>query len=147
MLPFMIIWVVAFIIFCIVEVSTVQLVSIWFAVGSLGAFLAALFQLPFWAQLLIFVLISGVLVLITRPLAKKLLSSKRIATNADRIIGLEGVVTESIHNGRAQGRVRVDGMSWSARSIDGVDISEGAEVIIRSIEGVKVIVEPKVSIH
>lgn len=125
------------------EIATVQLVAIWFGAGALVAFVASFFGMAFWLQIVIFILISVILLLLTRPTVKKWINGKKIATNADSIIGMTGIVIEKIDNIRDTGRVMVNGLNWSARAAnekDLFDIDSRCEVI--SIEGVKAIVKP-----
>ena len=136
-------WIVALIIFLIVEASTVGLVSLWFAGGSLVAFVASLLHAPIWLQLVLFLTVSAVLLAVYRPLARRHIIPHRTATNADRIIGTEAYVTECIDNVRGTGAVRVGGVEWSARSNEPEAVIEkGALIRILRIEGAKVTVEP-----
>ena len=88
-IPMTIIWGAAAVLFIAVEAATVGLASIWFAIGSVCALIAAMLGAPLWLQIIWFVLISGLTLVLTRPLAKKYINSKSEATNADRIIGSE----------------------------------------------------------
>lgn len=135
-------WLLAIILFCIGEAVTVQLIFIWFGAGALLALIAALLGAQIWLQLLIFFLASGIMLLATRPLAKKLLGSRRTATNADRVVGRTGVVQQDIDNLREEGRVYVEGLSWAARSEDGQAIAQGRKVVVTRIEGAKIFVCP-----
>lgn len=137
-----IVWLVLGIIFAVTEGLTVQLVSIWFAIGAaVTAVVTALIDIPWSTQLLLFVIVAGVLLAATRPLAKKLLYVKKQNTNADSVIGQVGIVLQAIDNDLAAGRVKVNGLDWSARSKSGEGIAEGAKVRVLSIDGVKLIVE------
>ena len=123
------------------EAATVDLVAIWFAAGAFFAIIPAFLGWPAWAQLSVFLAVSVVLVVFTRPAAAKILKVRKVSTNADRAVGMLGVVTTEINNITETGRVRVDGLSWAAVSDDGVPIAEGESVIVKSISGVKLIVE------
>jgi len=118
------------------------LTSIWFAVGALAAMVSAVCHAPLGLQIVVFVAVSAVAVWLTRGKVQKRFNENREATNADRIIGHVGVVQEAIDNREAVGLVKVDGTLWSARSLTDQPIPAGAEVVIRSIEGVKVLVTP-----
>ncbi|MCI2106128.1 MAG: NfeD family protein [Intestinimonas sp.] len=136
-------WLAALILFGIVEAITVGLASIWFAAGAVAALIVSALTGPLWAQITIFFAVSIVCLLMVRPLSRKYLDPTHQATNADRIIGTEGMVTEEINNLKAQGRVFVAGTSWTARSQKAEQvIPAGATVRILRIEGVKVLVEP-----
>jgi membrane protein implicated in regulation of membrane protease activity len=135
------IWAVAAVVFLIIEGITAGITSIWFALGALAALVSALFGAPLWLQVIWFIIISGVTLWLTRPLAKKYVNAKSQPTNADRIIGTEGYVTERIDNIAATGAVSIGGKIWTARSITGESIEPGALVLARNIDGVKLIVE------
>lgn len=136
-------WAIVTIILIVAEIGTVQLVAIWFAAGSLIAFISSLFGIDFRIQIILFIIASILLLLATRPLAKKLLKNKKTPTNADSIIGQKAVVTEKIDNIHNMGRVHVNGLSWSARSKNDdqvFDVDQTCKVV--KIEGVKAIVVP-----
>lgn len=136
-------WAAAILIFGIAEAITVQLVSIWFLVGAIAALIAALCGASPVIQIIIFIAVSVLALVITRPLVKKYISPKKENTNADRVIGQIGIVTEDIDNINAAGQVKADGKIWTARSIDSSIIPAGSEVIIDRIDGVKLIVKNK----
>lgn len=133
-------WSAAIVVFLIIEGVTAGLASIWFAIGSAAALVSALFGAPVWLQIVWFVLISGVTLFFTRPLAKKYVNSRTVPTNADRLIGMEGIVTERIDNLEGTGMVYIDGKTWTARSAGDEIIEKGAKVNALEINGVKLIV-------
>ncbi len=135
------IWAVAIVVFLVIEALTVGIASIWFALGSICALIAALLGAPEWLQVAWFVVISVVTLVFTRPVVKKFVHSKRQPTNADRVIGMKASVREDIDNLAAKGSVVVDGKEWSARSADGEKIASGKIVTVLAIEGVKLIVK------
>lgn len=137
-----IVWVVLMVVFLVVEAATAGLTCIWFAIGSLAALIAALFDAQLWLQIVWFLVISFVTLYFTRPLVKKYVNSRSQPTNADMVIGKEALVTEDIDNVEATGAVSVGGKVWTARSADGGHIKSGAVVSVLRIEGVKLIVEP-----
>lgn len=133
-------WLAIIIVAAVVEAATTQLVSIWFVIGGVSALIANLCGAPLWLQWVIFAGVSTLALLATRPLVRRLLSFKRVDTNADRYIGATGIVTVQISNTLGKGQVTVKGSVWTARSADGSEIPEGCPVLIQSIEGVKLIV-------
>jgi len=135
-------WGAAILLFVIVEAATTGLTSIWFALGALAALIASLFGAQLWLQLLWFIIISVAALLVTRPLARKYVNSRRQPTNADRSIGQVATVKERIDNIAGTGAVFVDGKLWTARSQSGEVIEKGTLVLIADIEGVKLIVRP-----
>ena len=134
-------WLAAFIVFAIGEAVTVGLVSVWFAVGALAAMFATAFGAGLWLQIAVFLGVSALALALFQPLSSKFLKPRISATNADRVIGSQALVTETIDNAQAQGQVRVKGQVWSARSDQDVVIPAGRDVKVLRIEGVKVIVE------
>ena len=134
-------WAVAIVVFVVVELATVGLASIWFALGSLCALIAALLGAPVWLQIVWFVIISVAALVSTRPLVRKYINGKTQATNADRVIGRTAVVKERIDDLAATGAVLADGKMWSARTVDGSAVEAGALVTVRAIQGVRLIVE------
>lgn len=136
------VWLGLTILFAIAEAATAQLTTIWFAAGSLTAMLLTIFGVKsVTVQIIVFVLVSVVTLIATRPLVKKLLHKKVQPTNADRNIGETGIVTEDIRNIDGEGAVKINGVIWTARSAKDEYIPADSLVKIISIEGVKVIVE------
>ena len=136
-------WAVAVVAFIILELTTVGLASIWFALGALCALIAALLGAPLWLQIVWFVIVSVATLLLTRPLAKKYINSKTMATNADRVIGSRAVVKERIDELAGTGAVLADGKMWSARTVDGSTAEPGDIVTVQEIRGVKLFVSTK----
>ena len=126
-----------------VELATSPaLVSIWFAAGAFVAMLAALAGLNQTVQWIVFAVVSFLMLILFRAKAVRSMAHKTVATNADRIIGREGRVKETISNLNDTGSVIVDGQEWTARTKkDGVVIAPGATVKVLEIVGVKAIVE------
>ena len=140
---FSIIWLGLVILLGFLEALTVTLTSIWFAVGALAAMAVALFGGALWVQILVFAVVSLICVLALRPLAKtRLGGAKKVATNADRIIGQKAMVTEPIDNVAGTGAVSIGGTVWTARSDSVKPIAAGSVVRVLRIEGVKVLVAP-----
>lgn len=137
-------WLAVAVVMVIVEGVTFSLVSVWFAGGAVAAFFAALLKGSFPVQLLLFVAVSAILLAGLRPLARRHVKSRKQPTNADRVIGRVGIVTEAIDNIQATGAVKVDGVEWIARSEYDAVIEPGARVTVLRISGVKVFVEPAV---
>jgi len=140
-IPMSLVWLAGMLVFAIVEAATLGLTAIWFAFGSLVAMLAALIGWSLWIQLVVFIVASGVFLAFTRPIAKKYLKLGRERTNADRLILMNGVVTETVDNQKAAGQVRVNGQIWSASSVDGCVLPEGKKIRVKEIKGVRLLVE------
>jgi len=135
------VWLAAIVLFGIAEAVTATLVSIWFVAGSAVALIAALMGGSTGVQIALFVMVSAIALAVTRPLAKKLSSRDKIATNADRVLGTEARVTEAIDNKNSMGAVYVDGKTWTARSVHDEVIPIGTQVLVKRMEGVKLFVE------
>ncbi len=138
------IWIAVIALAIIIEASTATLTAIWFMPGALVSLILALCGLSVTVQVVVFATLSLICLIVGMTLIRKRLKMKKpVPTNADRLIGMDGVVSEAIDNVTAKGEVKADGKRWSARSEDGSAIEEGAIVTILRIEGVKLIVEKK----
>ncbi|MBR6101359.1 MAG: NfeD family protein [Ruminococcus sp.] len=134
-------WAVAFVVFLIAEIATLNaLVSVWFAVGALAAMFCAMADISFVWQMAAFVITSTVVLIATRPFVKKV-QGKKVATNYELDVGKQATVIENINNDLGQGRVRLDGTDWSARSENGDEIFEGTMVTVTKVDGSKLIVK------
>ncbi|MBE5957017.1 MAG: NfeD family protein [Lachnospiraceae bacterium] len=134
-------WFAAAAILVIVEIATLGLTTIWFAAGALIAGFLALAKVHLVFQIIVFVAVAALLLFMTRPWAARYLNSQTKKTNADSLIGEICLVTQPINNLKAEGQAEIRGQEWTARSIDGSLIPEGARVRIVSISGVKLMVE------
>lgn len=136
-------WVIVLIVCLVVESLTPQLVTIWFAAGAVGALIAAYVGASPVTQFGIFLLLSIVMLAAFRPLVRGVLKTGKDKTNADRILDQKAVVIQTIDNRAETGQIRVMGQIWTARSAhDDICFQTGDTVIVRSISGVKAMVEP-----
>ena len=133
-------WLAAMVIFIIAEATTVTLVSIWFAVGALGAVLIALLGGGLTLQVTVFLALAIVLLIFLRGAVRKHFTPRITRTNVDSVIGATGIVVTPVNNIAALGQVQINGVEWSARSTDGTHIGTGTLVKVDKIEGVKVFV-------
>ncbi len=136
------IWLAAMAFFIILEAASVQLYSVWFAVGSLVAGIVSLFIPSVTAQLIVFMVVSLVSLIFMRKFAIACLGIRKVPTNADSIIGMVGRVDQDIDAITGGGRVFVNGLSWKATSATHQSISSGVQVKILEIKGVTVVVVP-----
>jgi membrane protein implicated in regulation of membrane protease activity len=135
-------WLIVLALCAIVELVTMGLTSVWFAGGALVAAIVSLFCPYFWVQVIVFAAVSFGMLIFTKPVAVKYFNKGRVRTNAESLIGERGIVVSEIDNIKAIGEVTVKGLDWSARSvIDGIVIPEKAVVVIKQIEGNKLIVD------
>ena len=135
-----IIWLALLVAFVVMEATTVQLICIWFAAGSLAAMVVSLLGGAFWLQVLVFFTVSIVLLALLWPVAKKRFQPKLVATNTDALVGRVCRVTEDI-NPLEGGRVKLGDVTWSARTEGDVRIPAGKQVTVLKVQGAKVIVE------
>lgn len=136
-----ILWIVAMVALAAVELFTYNMITIWFVVGGAVAFVTSLLGASLGVQLWVFVIVSVLSLIVTKPLVSKKLRTDRISTNADRIIGMKAVVTEDITPEKFAGKVKVCGQEWSAVASDGETISAGNTVTVEKIDGVKLVVK------
>lgn len=135
-----VIWFVIVIIAALIEINTMDLASIWFAVGALFAFIIAIIQLPILVQIIVFLVVTSVLLFFVRPIASNYLKTNVIHTNADRLIGKVALCTKEINVGE-RGEVKIDGKFWLAVTPSTEDIAVNEHVVVVAIEGVKLIVD------
>ena len=129
------VWVAVTIICVVIESLTLSLTTIWFGISSFVLVFLAFTPIPFGAQLFIFVAMSLVLLIFTRPVVKKKINQKQIATNYERIIGQIAVVTKKI-TALDKGSVKINGMEWTAAVKEDITLEEGSKCIIEEIAGV-----------
>lgn len=135
-------WLIAMVLFIALELPTLGLTTIWFAFGSLTALAVAAVGGPVWLQSVVFILVSLITLFGVRNAAMRYFNKNREQTNVMGLIGKKGIVTEDISNVLAVGQVTVGGQEWMARAVkDDVTYEKGAMVVIRDIQGVKLIVE------
>ena len=130
-----IIWVAAIIVFIVIEIFTQGLTSIWFAGGALGGCVAAMAGAGPLAQVIVFIVVSIILIIATRPFKKKMLDKKIQKTNVETVIGQIAFVEEAIKPGQS-GRVRLDGKIWTAKAAHEEAIPAGQPVTVTDIQGV-----------
>ena len=138
-------WALTTLAFIIAEIITIQLVSIWFAAGAFVTMIVAYFYSPgFVGELVIFIVTSALLLLITYPLLKNWRHVKHVSTNSELEIGKTASVIEEVDQLKGTGRVRLNGVDWSAVSADGDDIIPvGAIVTVVRVQGAKLFVTTK----
>ena len=135
-------WLLLAAIFIVTEIISLGLTTIWLAGGAFVAALAALAGANVLVQVILFAVVSVVLVVATRPIAKKYLDSKTEKTNAEALIGQSAMVLDEVNNLLETGRAKINGMEWTARSKeDSVTIPAGNVAKIVDIQGVKLILE------
>lgn len=134
-------WLIAFIVLIIIEAATMNLTTVWLAVGAGAAYLFALLGFSFAIQFTVFAIVSLILLFFTKPAAQKYASRHFVKTNVDQLVGQTAKVTSVINNTEGYGAAVLNGMEWTAvSSDDSVIIEPGERVIVKEIRGVKLIV-------
>lgn len=134
-------WLILAGIFVIAEIATVGFLIFWLSLGSLCAMLTSFFIDNIIIQTAVFVVTSVLFIFLTRPLAKKLAKTDNtLVTNAFSIIGKKAIVIKEINPTLGVGQIKIDGQVWTAKSTNEEIISEGTEVLILNIDGVKAVV-------
>ena len=137
-------WLVVMILFLILEMITISLVSIWFVGGSLAAFLVSFAVSNIWIEAGVFLGVSLVLLLLIRPMARKLgvKQKDQIRSGAQALVGKRALVTETIDDLHATGAVQVNGQFWSAKAVDDDEIiRKDTVVMISEVDGVRLAVK------
>ena len=133
-----------FIVLLVIEIITMGLTTIWFAGGALMALAAGLLGFGNTVQIVVFVVVSALLLILTRPLAVKYFNQERLKTNAESLIGQRALVIEDIDTLEARGRVEIRGQEWAAKT-DEPDgkLAKNTVVVVNGIQGVKLIVRAR----
>lgn len=135
------IWLIAAGIFLIIEIFTVGFFVFWFSIGSLITMIVSFFTSNVIIQASVFIISSCALIFATKPLYNKVTKKDSIPTNVYSIIGKKAIVVEKIDWTTGTGQVKVNGEVWSAKSNEQASIPEGSEVMIESVDGVKLLVK------
>jgi membrane protein implicated in regulation of membrane protease activity len=133
------IWVALVIIFSIIEIFTLGLTTVWFAIAAVLMVFLSFLKIPLTVQFLIFLAISTLLLIFTRPLVVKKFRIGREKTNVDSLVGKHALVMKTISEFE-RGEAKINGQIWTARSEDSTEIIEGSKCEILRIEGVQLIV-------
>ena len=136
------IWGILFVLTVVAEIASQQLISIWFSAGSLVALFAAVLGAPIWLQALLFVAVSALLLILTRPLVRKFTNFVSKYTNLRLDLGKFGTVVQTVDPEKGTGRVRVDDIDWIAVSQPNWIIPKGATVQVQAVDGTKLFVMP-----
>ncbi len=127
-------WLILTVAFAVIEALTLSLTTIWFALGAFAMIFLSFMPIPFPVQIILFALISSVLLVFTRPIALKKLNTKKLAANADSLIGTQAVVLDAVGE-QQKGSVKIKGIVWNAESEDGQAIESGIKCTIIEIKG------------
>jgi membrane protein implicated in regulation of membrane protease activity len=142
-------WLALTVLFTLIELAcSFNLVTIWFAFASLAMiFISGITELldapiRFRLHMGIFLLLSVVLLIFTRPIAIKKFKVGKNKTNVDDLIGRDALITKKITKFE-KGEAKIRGQIWTAISENDEEIGENTECIIVKIEGVKLVVKKK----
>ena len=134
-------WLILLGILLIIEIITLGLTTIWFAGGALIAFLVAILGGAVWLQIVIFLAVSMLLLIFTRPIAMKYMNKNVQKTNVNSLEGEMAVVIQTIDNLKGTGQVVIHGMEWATKAKEDKIIEKGTTVSVIAIEGVKLVVQ------
>lgn len=135
-----IVWIIVIAASIIIEEQTAQLVSIWFGVAAIGGIICVLAGVDIIIQIVVFAALSLILIFLSRPLAKKMMQNTEIKTNAERLIGMKGRLTKAITEDE-KGEIKIDYQRWTAVSVDNKPINENELVVVKEIQGNKLVVD------
>jgi membrane protein implicated in regulation of membrane protease activity len=135
------IWMIIAALFVVGEIFTAGFFLLWFGIGAAVAGVLALFGLGYIWQLGAFVLVSGVLFVVSRRFADKFTKKQPPGIGADRVIGKQGIVLEEIDNTKNTGRVRLKKEEWLAGSETGEVIPVGNRVEVIRLDGTHLVVK------
>lgn len=130
----MYLWIGIFLFSLLIELLTVSLISIWFSIGAIAAFIAEYLGYSLGIQWIFFALVSFIFVLATKPFTKKVLQKKLEKTNIDAWTGQSVEVLKEIGPNQ-MGEVKKDGIIYDAKGVGYEKIPSGEWVIIDHIEG------------
>ncbi len=137
-------WLILFIVLVVAELFTMGLTTIWFAGGALVATLAALLGVNEGVQMVLFLVISVLLLIFTRPIAVKYFNKDRARTNVESYIGKQVIVISEVDNLQGIGQVTLGGQEWTARTAqEGIIMPVGAVGVVKYVDGVKLIIEER----
>lgn len=131
-------WLLIIIMLTVIEISTINLTTIWFVISGLVVLFLTFITNDFLIQFGVFVLGGIFLLLTTRRFLIKLLNVSDEKTNLDRVVGITGIVTSNISTNQV-GEVKVDGKHWTAYADS--ELKVGTTVKVLKIDGVKLQVE------
>lgn len=135
-------WLILFVALAGIEALTVALTTIWFAGGALAAFFCALAGAGIEAQLVVFVAVSFILLIFTRPFAIKYINRNTEKTNVESLEGKKARVTSDVDNDAGTGTAVVGGQEWTARSADPKKTFKTGEIVrIVEVRGVKLMID------
>lgn len=137
-------WVIVAAVALIVEIISLGLSSIWFTGGGIVAAVIGYMNGPLWLQIIAFIVVSTVLLLFMRPLAKKHLALGTEKTNTDSLIGRTEKILTTVDNNAGTGMLKLGDVEWRAVSEDGSVIPEGTLVKIQRIEGTRLFVRREI---
>lgn len=135
-------WAILFIILLVIEIVTVNLVSIWFALGALAAYITSFLTSNVFIQLAVFTIVSAISLILTRSIMDKYFKQDKQTSklNTNRVIGKTGIVTKKITKS-SDGEVKVDGKLWTA--VADSTIKEETSIIVKELKGIKLVVSIK----
>ena len=136
----LILWIAVLIVAVIVEIGTVQIVSIWFAVGAFAAIVSMLFGAPLLVQIIVFVAVSFILILVTRPVVSKMMKKTAGVVKVNDEVGKRVRAVETVTS--VSGRVVLGDVHWMAVTEGEKTVAAGSEAVVKSVKETVLVVEP-----
>ena len=133
-------WLIVFLVLLLLEIISLGLTTIWFALGALAAFIATLAGAGTIIQFIVFIAVSFATLLLTRPIVVKYFNKDLTKTNVEAVAGRKVTVTKSMTSG-SFGEAVLDGETWMACSEDGTSIKEGEQAEVVRVECVKLVLK------
>ena len=134
-------WIIIFATTIILELLSVDLICIWFSIGSIVAFILYALNVGFGVQVIVFLILSCALLFTVGKWARDSLRSKN-ATNVDALVGQEIIILKDTSR-KMIGEGKINGIIWSTICVDDETIKEGSEAVIVEINGNKLYVKSK----
>lgn len=135
-----ILWSILLAVFVVAEIATVNLVTVWFAVGALAALISSAFTRSLLVQVIVFLVVSAIALAASKPLMDKARHMRPAApVGLERNLGRQATVVQPIQP-ETSGRVRLDGVDWTA--VCETELAEGALCTVTGISGTTLRVEP-----
>lgn len=130
-------WLSVAVVFGVIEIATVNFYTIWLSISAILVMILSFFVPDLVVQIVVFAIVSLLLVLLSEKIIKKVIfnSKDNIPMNVDAMRGKHGIVISRIRNDRGEGVVKIGGVSWSARSVDGEEVPENTKIQVVRIEG------------
>ncbi|WP_341227202.1 NfeD family protein [uncultured Arcticibacterium sp.] len=134
------IWVILGVIFLIVEIFSVSFFAVFFGVGALVTALLTYLELTndLITQVIAFLVVSAGSLVVFR---KQILTAfNKSGENYTELVNERANVSAAIP-AKGEGKVFYRGSDWIAEAVTDIAIPKGAKVLIKKVDGIRLIVE------